>query len=81
MLKSDEVTSSIDFQAIAPYIFTSELVTNTTGETDSFKDCMQAAKEDLTGLQYQKSWVSCQGKTTRQKIMKMKKKNQHDKKI
>lgn len=61
MLKSDELTASIDFDCIAPYIFTSEIITQAHGDSDTFKDCMQAAFEDVSGLQYQKSWVACQG--------------------
>ena len=61
MLKSDDITSAVNFEYIAPYLFTSELINAENETNDSLKDCMQVADEDDSGLSYQKSWIACQG--------------------
>ena len=65
LLKSDPVTSELDFDLVAPFFFTSEDVKNGVNESDSLKDCIQTASTNGSEMSYENSWVSCQGNETR----------------
>ena len=65
LLKSDPVTSELDFDLVAPFFFTSEHVENGLNESDSLKDCIQTASTNGSEMSYENSWVTCQGKETR----------------
>ena len=62
LLKSDPVTSELDFDLVAPFFFTSENVKNDVNESDSLKDCIQTASTNGSEMSYENSWVTCQGK-------------------
>ena len=64
LLKSDPVTSELDFDLVAPFFFTSEDVKNGVNESDSLKDCIQTASKNGSEMSYENSWVSCQGNET-----------------
>ena len=65
LLKSDPVTSDLDFDLVAPFLFTSEVSENGLADTDSLKDCIQTAATTGSELVFENSWVASQGENIR----------------